>query len=1271
MKNLTVCIFLVLIWSPVVFGFSGSGSGTEADPYEVASAALLDEVRDDLTAYYIQTDHIDLSDYSNWTPIAGGGAGTLFAGSYNGDGYKIENLTIDRPNTINVGLFGHVDKGAVIRNVRLETVDVKGARGTGSLIGRVTGNTDTLIERCYAIGGTVVGDGATGGLVGSHNSDQETPGGTDNPIISQCYADIDVSFSGKAGAGKDKFGGLAGCSQKGTIIDSYARGAVTVNDADAVRVGGLAGCILLRGEIIRSFSTGEVTSPGDNVGGLVGNVTATGGGGGGNVGVVTDSYWDTQTSGLTTSAGGTGKTTTEMKTQSTYTNWDFNTIWAIDSTQNDGYPYLLWEDYVQPDSGDPPEPPEPPVVPKSPRAIHLDGIIDRIHVPHDATLNVNGDSALSVEAWVKKDSDQTDEIAVVYKDRAYGLYLENGNEPAFTIYENSTTHQTASSELSLETDRWYHLAGTFDGTYIRIYIDGYLHDTYTYGASVTINDDGEPLGIGADVDPVETNTGKIFHGTIDEVRIWDRAQGETRLRETMCKKITDTETDFGDLQGYWRLNEESGQTCDDDSGNDNTGTIYSGNRVCSGAPIGDESDHDYDSFDVTLSHPDGDQLTAASSGGTWSTSDLSGIHVYRIDEAPNNTAAPFGTNNFNDSLRFWGVFVTGGINPTYTMIYNYAGYPRITDENSLQMIYRNNNCASWKALNAELDTGADTLTKEGLSGTQFIVGSDVDPRNTINYDGSDDYVGITDSTNSQLDLDDNGTLEAWIYPESFATGAGILYKGGTGANTVCYGFGFGSDTGNLFTGGTNKNIGFAIGNTGGGHYLLTGSKNLRSDNWYHVACTWENAATDTRAIYLNGIQYAFSTATITNATTQNDQDLRFGMQQISNIYFDGRIDEVRIWDITRSQTQIRDTMCQKLTGNETGLVGYWRFDRETSDTSTPDYDYGTKNNGTMYNFGSVLDDRICSSAPIGDDSGYGYGTTTTYSFATVSHPDGDYLFATEDTGTWNDSYSGIQVYRVDEAPVYPPDIATSPYAYGTVIGLTPPSGWSSIDYYRYWGVYITDRDNSPKYKVEYHYCMGTADTNCNPSVPDDESVLALAKRDHYCDRTWEDSGATLLSANNYLFATGQTDTEYVLGGTNQPLAISLISFIADVDAAKECIDISWETATEVDTIGYYLWRSISRDGDYEKIEASFVSAKAVDSVHGAKYAYRDCDVYLGEDSSYYYKLEEVDMDNTKENPFYGPIGPVSKDGGANQISSAKSSGGSSGGSSTCFISSMQ
>jgi len=386
-------------------------------------------------------------------------------------------------------------------------------------------------------------------------------------------------------------------------------------------------------------------------------------------------------------------------------------------------------------------------------------------------------------------------------------------------------------------------------------------------------------------------------------------------------------------------------------------------------------------------------------------------------------------------------------------------------------------------------------------------------------------------------------------------------------------------------------------------------------------------------------------------------------------------------------------MCQKLAGSESGLVGYWRFDEETDSCICPDLS-ANSNDGTMVNFGSCPSDairnvRVCSSAPIGDDSAYDYFDLGTGISAQLAHPDGDYMFATEFLGTWNGTFSGLQIYRIDEAPVYPPDRWDDPpYSYATPNGLTPPyppnaaTNWSSIDYYRYWGVFATDwatGAGEPTYDVIYHY--GTVG-NGNPNVPDDADPsdtttpqIGLAKRDAYCDRSWEDSGAYWAFGTDQLELLGpgdvqsqngppKTNPEYVLGGINQPLAIALASFYAELEKDSDCIRITWKTATEVNTIGFQLWRSDTKEGPYTLVPGSFTASEAVSETRGAEYSHLDCDADLDTYMTYYYKLEEIDLDNTRDNPVYGPIGPVTETVSASQFNKSTTPKSSSGG---CFI----
>ncbi len=192
------------------------------------------------------------------------------------------------------------------------TGNVTGTEEVGGLVGESTG----LITNSYATG-NVTGTEEVGGLVG----DNCEP-------ITNSYATGNV-------VGDDYVGGLAGYNSE-PITNSYASGSVTGTED----VGGLVGSSY-KSNITNSYASGSVTGNSD-VGGLVGW---------GYGDTITNAYWDKETTGQEHSAGSDdsyGKTTAEMKTQSTYepgepNNWDFTTIWAIVCSKNKGYPYLRWQ----------------------------------------------------------------------------------------------------------------------------------------------------------------------------------------------------------------------------------------------------------------------------------------------------------------------------------------------------------------------------------------------------------------------------------------------------------------------------------------------------------------------------------------------------------------------------------------------------------------------------------------------------------------------------------------------------------------------------------------------------------------------------------------------------------------------------------------------------------------------------------------------------------------------------------------------------------------
>jgi hypothetical protein len=308
------------------------GTGEPNDPYRIGTAAdliVLGETPEDYDKRFILTADIDLHpslpggrvfDQAVIAPHPETGAGNWpfnenpFKGVFDGNGHRISHLTIDGAGYL--GLFGQLAAEAEIRN--LEVVDVN-IVGSGGYIGGLLGLTwNGTVTNCHS-DGIVSGNYYIGGLVGYNV-------GTVSCCSSACTID-GMRWS---------IGGLVGYNGADTQ-QSYSTGAVFGN----IETGGLIG--ENGGTVTECYSTGWLWGTSD-VGGLVGYDY--------DWSQADRCFWDTQTSGQATSAGGTGKTTAEMQTAKTFLDagWDFvgetangtDDIWWILEGQD--YPRLWWEE---------------------------------------------------------------------------------------------------------------------------------------------------------------------------------------------------------------------------------------------------------------------------------------------------------------------------------------------------------------------------------------------------------------------------------------------------------------------------------------------------------------------------------------------------------------------------------------------------------------------------------------------------------------------------------------------------------------------------------------------------------------------------------------------------------------------------------------------------------------------------------------------------------------------------------------------------------------
>lgn len=588
--HIPVCLFSRLT-AAIVFGlamllsFDGmaqfaGGSGTAADPYQVANVLQLQAIKNaPNNAHIILVNDIDASATAGWNGGQGFDPIGWFNGTINGNGYSINNLVINRPGSNQAAFITQSGPACVVNNIGFSNITVVGGamaaaisgassgtvdqvtvsgsisgstnvgglvgqnytngkivratfsgsvNGSNNSVGGITGyNNSGLIDDCLVsgsvsgnneVGGiaglnegmiqnsetsvTVSGNATVGGIAGLVNGGQiegSISGGTVNgstevggmvgflgwtaaAYIKMSYSTADVNCSG------NEAGGLVGITQGSLIENSFALGSVSGNN----RVGGLVGQLLWGSNIVNCFSAGQVTGSGGQTGGLVGRNQ------GGNA---TNSFWDTETSGYTSSDVGNGLSTAEMKTQSSFTNWDFTNVWGMNPAINDGYPYLqifvdddpdeytwtgavstAWEHAGNWTMNDVPLPGDEVSIPNAANqpVISSDVTIQGIHILSGSSLTVGESGSLTVTGSLSNESGAAGLVVASGPGGTGSLIYNAAVEGTFERYVGSTERwQMLSSPVSNQS-----ISGSFtpSGTYG----DGTGYDFYAWNEPDTM-----------------------------------------------------------------------------------------------------------------------------------------------------------------------------------------------------------------------------------------------------------------------------------------------------------------------------------------------------------------------------------------------------------------------------------------------------------------------------------------------------------------------------------------------------------------------------------------------------------------------------------------------------------------------------------------------------------------------------------------------------------------------------------------------------------------
>jgi hypothetical protein len=183
-----------------------------------------------------------------------------------------------------------------------------------------------------------------------------------------------------------------------------------------------------------------------------------------------------------------------------------------------------------------------------PTGVAFDGTNDYISIPNESKFDYTDN--MTAEAWIKVSSFTVANQAIITKGDGAWMIRRNGtsNALAFSIVGTFITPftYTCAGTRNVNDGRWHHVAATYNGSQMVLYIDGAL-DAY-YNTSWDIDNTSDPVWIGA----TSGVAGQNFNGQIDEVRLWGVALSNTSIKTNMNRTLLGNE--YG-LTGYWKLDD--------------------------------------------------------------------------------------------------------------------------------------------------------------------------------------------------------------------------------------------------------------------------------------------------------------------------------------------------------------------------------------------------------------------------------------------------------------------------------------------------------------------------------------------------------------------------------------------------------------------------------------------------------------------------------------------------------------------------------------------
>ena len=572
-------------------------------------------------------------------------------------------------------------------------------------------------------------------------------------------------------------------------------------------------------------------------------------------------------------------------------------------------------------------------------ALDFDGVNDFAAAPAGVYFE---DNTFTIEGWVYVKSHANWQRLIDFGNGQaqqtvmFSLSAGTSGKPRLEYYTNTGQNTFLESTSALPLNQWVHVAAVLNGTFAAIYINGVSIVTTNSWNRTIQNVTRSNCYIGKSNWPADSPV----NVKMGELRIWSTAKTQAEIQANMNASLSPQ----SDLRLLFKFNDGvPNQT--------NTGlttiTDISGANYINGGP----ANATMSNFALTGTTSNWTNGQSTPVTANWSSSNTA---VATVNSSGVVTGVSAGTAIISHTVTGIG----GCADAVSTRTVTVSTTPSTPTASSPYIACPGNTVAALPATVGSgetlewyaASTGGTALTSTTtlVSGTTYYAqasnsngcASSRTPllvvfNNALDFDATNDYVNVGDIVENFTDF----TVEAWVYWEGSANAhSEVFSKENVSAIAIT---------------GSNK-VHAALGNGSGWVVGIDSQNPVPLNKWTHIAVTRLNGVVN---LYINGVQDA--TTTTNTITGQNSLPRCVGAKLNTSLvpsnFFNGRIDEVRFWNIAKTAAQISSNLTTQYQGNETNLLAYYNFNQgiqngNNSAITTLTNSVNSANNGTLTNF---------------------------------------------------------------------------------------------------------------------------------------------------------------------------------------------------------------------------------------------------------------------------------------------------------------------------------